>query len=101
MSVPVKGGLFAWSLGSKVPLTPAILAGKDPWLSVAVGQDPETARVPLQSVPFALRAGACGEVLLARGLRAKRNPGRAVGRGGQVEQPLGFRIERHATNSMK
>ncbi len=56
VSVSVKGGLFTWNMGSKVPLTPEVLAGKSPWLAVAVGQDPETDRVPLQSVPFALRA---------------------------------------------
>ena len=53
--LPVSGGFFQHSLGSKVPLTPAVLAG-DRWISVQVGLDPALAAVPLRAALTSFRA---------------------------------------------
>jgi cysteine-rich repeat protein len=55
VQVVVKGGALSQSLGTTKPLNAAAVAAA-PWLSLQVGADPELARKPLRSVPFALRA---------------------------------------------
>jgi len=56
-AVDVKGGIFSKILGTKTPLTPALLVGiKEAWLGVAINVDPEQPRVRLHSVAFAIQA---------------------------------------------
>lgn len=54
--LPVKGGLFAWQLGTKTPLSPATLSLPTAFLGVQVGTDPELPRVVLGSTLYAQRA---------------------------------------------
>jgi subtilisin-like proprotein convertase family protein len=58
VTVYVKGGMFTHELGSKTPLTAALLGGfsGSAWLGIQIGSDPEITRRPTLSVPFALRA---------------------------------------------
>ncbi len=57
VSVSVKGGVFQYTLGSKVPLTAAALSGlPSAYLSMKVESDPELPRVAMTSVVYALRA---------------------------------------------
>jgi subtilisin-like proprotein convertase family protein len=55
----VKQGQFSITLGEKAELTAQVMAqvGATAWLGVKIEPDPELPRVPLASVPFALRAG--------------------------------------------
>ncbi len=56
-AVDVKGGLFGHVLGTKKPLTPALLVSlKEAWLGVAINVDPEQPRVRLHSVAHAIQA---------------------------------------------
>lgn len=56
--VGVKGGTFAYLLGTATPLDPTVLANLPAvYLGLAVGSDPELPRKPLSSVPFSMRAG--------------------------------------------
>jgi len=59
LDLVVKGGAFSYALGSKTPLTPALVAAMPQvWLGVQVGLDPELPRVPLHSAVFAVRAAS-------------------------------------------
>lgn len=58
VSIPVKGGLFTYQLGTTKPLSPATLAGMPAvYLGLSIEADPELPRKLLSSVPFSLRAG--------------------------------------------
>lgn len=55
--VSVENGLFNVSLGSVMPISESLFNTDPRYLSVQVGSDPlMTPRIPLQSVPYALRA---------------------------------------------
>ncbi len=54
-NIVVKGGAFAYTLGSKTPLTAALLTG-DRWLQVQVATDTPLPTVQARSVLLALRA---------------------------------------------
>ena len=56
VSVSVKGGQFAYLLGSKTPLTASVANQSSAWLGLQIGTDPELPRRPLSASPFALRA---------------------------------------------
>ncbi len=62
----VKSGQFHYALGSKVALTPQLLAPAgqfaDRWLTVQVGNDPPLAPVALRAVPAALVAQAANSL---------------------------------------
>ncbi len=53
----VKGGSFQYVLGAKTPVDAKSLATGALWLGIEIAPDPELARVPVRSVPFAGRAG--------------------------------------------
>jgi len=55
VAVAVKGGMFTWTLGSKVPISPVTLTGQR-WLQVTVGADPALPAAPILPVAFAHRA---------------------------------------------
>ncbi len=58
VAVAVKGGLFTHQIGSKTALTPAALAAlPTAFLGLKIDQDAELPRQPINSTPFALRAG--------------------------------------------
>lgn len=53
-------GLVYASLGAQAPLTPAILTGGALYLEVSIDGQVLTPRLAVQSVPYAVRAGAAG-----------------------------------------
>ena len=55
--VEVKGGVFRHALGSAIPLTVKALTGAA-WLGLQVAAEPELARNPIHSAPFAMLAGS-------------------------------------------
>ena len=55
LQVAVKNGAFSQVLGAVKPVD-ALVAAAGGWITLAVGNDPELARKPWRSVPFALRA---------------------------------------------
>jgi len=58
VAVAVKGGLFTHQIGSKTALTAAALAGlPTAFLGMKIDSDAELPRLPINSTPFALRAG--------------------------------------------
>ena len=58
----VKNGVFSWQLGSKTPLSPAVLSMATPFVGVQVGTDPELPRQPLAAAPYAHRAAVAENV---------------------------------------
>ncbi len=55
--LPVKGGRFQHRLGTITPLDASVVdVTKAGWLGTQVGAEPELARNPIHSVPFALRS---------------------------------------------
>ena len=59
VTAQVAQGGFHHALGATVPLEPKLFSGlPTAWLGVTVDSEPELARRPLLSTPFALRAGA-------------------------------------------
>ena len=60
-AMKIVGGTFGWALGSKSPLSAAALAGPR-FLQVKVGTEPPLPRIPIRSVPWALRAGVAGDL---------------------------------------
>ena len=54
-NISVASGRFAWELGTQTPLS-ASIAAQGQWIGVQVGTEPELARAPWRSSPFALRA---------------------------------------------
>ncbi len=58
VTVQVKGGRFAYALGSKQPLDAKTLAAMPgAWLGVKVGSEPELTRQALSAAPYAMVAG--------------------------------------------
>ena len=55
LQVAVKNGAFSQVLGAVKPVDAGVAAAGG-WITLAVGNDPELARKPWRSVPFALRA---------------------------------------------
>ncbi len=58
IAVDVSDGGFVLTIGSKVPLNATAFGDGDRWIEVSVQAEPPLPRVPVQSVPFALTAGA-------------------------------------------
>ena len=56
VAVTAKGGQFSYQLGSKTPLSAAVLSLPKAWIGVQIGTDPELSRRPLTATPYALRA---------------------------------------------
>ena len=57
VQIALKNGVFAYSLGSKTPLTASVLSGlPSAYLSMQIASDAELPRQPLVSVAYALRA---------------------------------------------
>ena len=69
-AVAVADGVFAVSLGSLVPFTPAVAQGGPRFLGIAVNGEPELPRVALQSTLFALRAAAADTVTAAIAIKS-------------------------------
>ena len=61
VALTAKTGMVAWSLGSKTPLSQAILNGER-WLQLQVGIDPAVPAVQLQATPYAVRAALAEEI---------------------------------------
>ncbi len=62
VTVATKGGQFSYALGSKTPLSAAVLSLPKAWIGVQIGTDPELARKAMTSVPYALRAAVADGV---------------------------------------
>ena len=61
VQITLKNGQFTWPLGSKTPLTAAMLDGER-WLQVGVGNDPALPAVPVRSALLALRAAVAEDL---------------------------------------
>lgn len=62
-ALTVKGGQFSYALGTSKPLSAAVLdAAQAAWLGLRVGNEPELARGPLHSAPYAVRAAVADAV---------------------------------------
>lgn len=56
-AVKVSGGMFSLQVGGSTPLNTAVFKAADAaWVGLQVGSDAELPRVPLQYVPYAIRA---------------------------------------------
>lgn len=66
-AVPVTGGLFSVLLGSNATLDTKVFSGRTRWLEVAVNNQTLLPRVPIASVPYALRAAEATAAINATG----------------------------------